>query len=342
MRKTWMHAHALGAAALLIAASSAHAGVSIDRTSQSLAACAFPVTPSNIYRNVPPGGGCDVGGVGPVAEVWEANLGLGMGDNVDALSANTLTAMNLLYGFAFSGDRASLGQPGTAYRFSANLNQAASDLFRTTNPPTLSPLGAMAACATAMIPAPVVNARNQTDYNLIFTQPIGAGPLMGNQDNIDGLELDSFDTTGDQLHDVGVYFSLDAASPSLGGASGATLLFAAPGAPFGIYAVFGQMGLKVNDEVDALVVWDRNQIGAAEPNVDLALFSLAPGSPTLAGPDGMTGTADDLSAAAIFVTSFAGTHCLYLPAPQLGMRGVDNIDGLDVFFPAGGGMGGGD
>ncbi|MFP5288165.1 MAG: hypothetical protein ACLGI9_20690, partial [Thermoanaerobaculia bacterium] len=71
-----------------------------------------------------------------------------------------------------------------------------------------------------------------------------------------------------------------------------------------------------------LVMWDRGAIGAANPGVDMALFSLAPGSPTL----GMIGA----SPADIFVTNFTGMFCLFTPANQLGLLATDNVDGLDV------------
>jgi hypothetical protein len=54
---------------------------------------------------------------------------------------------------------------------------------------------------------------------------------------------------------------------------------------------------------------------------DLALFSLARGSPTL--------QALRLSAADIFITDFDGTFTLFASAESLGLRFDDNVDGLD-------------
>ncbi len=76
----------------------------------------------------------------------------------------------------------------------------------------------------------------------------------------------------------------------------------------------------MGDEIDALVMWDRGAIGAPDPGLDLALFSLAPGSPSLGGA----------SPAAIFVTDFNFGFCTYVPANQLGLVVTDNVDGLDV------------
>lgn len=312
----------LGAITLLAASLPAYAGVSLDRTSPSVAgACPFAVSPADLYRWLAPAGGCDVAaGLGPVLEVTEASLGLMPGDNVDAVSNNTMTGKNITYHLYFTADRASAGLPGTPYRGEATLNQAASDVWNMVNVTGISPLASLAACAPSPIGGPHVLFRNQDNYDFIFTAPAGAGPLMGNQDNLDALELDDLDPSMDQLHDVGVYFSLDAASPSLGGASPAAIFFTPVGGVPGLWAGVAQLGLMPADEMDALVVWDRGVIGASDPGVDLVLFSLAPGSPSLAG----------LSPAGIFVSDLTGFFCVYVQANTLGMRVVDNIDGLDV------------
>ncbi len=315
MNKSW--SGILGAVLLAISAP-AYAGVSIDRASPSIGICPFVVTPAHVYLQVPPGGGCDVGGLGPQVEVMPPSLGLVGGDNIDALSANTLGLPSVPYHLVFSGDRGSLGQPLTPYRGEAVLNQAASDLWRTALT-SASPVASMAACAGVAIPPPHAMHRRQIDYNLIFTAPTGAGPLAGVQDNIDGVELDLLDPTGDQFHDVGTYFSLDAASPTLGARSTADIFYAPPGGAGGGFSAFWRLGLVFADDVDALAIWDAGVIGAVNPGVDFALFSLAPGSPSLGG-----------SPADIFVTDFTGAFCLFAAANQLGMRAADNVDGLDV------------
>ena len=304
-------------AVALLAALPAGAGVSIDRTSPSLG-CPFPVSFAEVMSLVPPGGGCDVAGVGPVLEVMPISLGLGAMDNVDGLSANTLTSPNLTYHLIFSVDRASVGVAGTPVNNSAVNNQAAADLYRT--PLTGgSPVGAMTACAPIGIPTPQALHRNQAAFNLIPT--LGAGAFSaGPQDDVDGIEMDVLDFTGDDINDVPVYFSLDAASPALF-ASGADIYFVpAGGGPFFIFSFPPQMGLLAGDEIDSLVMWDRGAIGAANPGVDMALFSLAPGSPSLGGA----------SPAALFVTDFNFAFCPFTSAGQLGLLGTDDVDGLDV------------
>lgn len=311
------------AAAAFASALPARAGVSLDRTSPSVGgACPFLVNPGNLYRFVmPPLGGCDVAGVGPVTEVRDAFLGLLGGDNIDAVSANTVTGKNIPYHIFFSGDRASLGLLATPYRGEALLNQAASDVWRTVNATTVSPVVAMGACAAAGIPGPAPALfRNQDLYDFIFTAAPGAGPLAGNQDNLDGLELDDLDfMVVDQVHDADVYFSLDAGSPSLGLGSPADIYYAPAGGAFGPWAVPAQLGLVPGDDIDGLVVWERGAVGVATAGVDMVLFSLAPGSPSLVG-----------SPADIYVSDLTGAFCPFVQANALGLRVVDNVDGIDV------------
>lgn len=307
------------AAGVLAAALPASAGVSIDRISPSTAA-GCGANPAQIFNLVAPAGGCDAAGPGPVLEVMAAALGLVANDNIDGLSANTFTPETISYYLIFSGSRMSVGAGGTPFNAEAANNQAASDLWRTLITGG-SPAAAMTACAPVAVPPPHFLHRNQTAYNLIQTSGPGfavAGPL----DNIDAVEMDVLDFTGDDIHDVGVYFSLDPASPNLV-ASGADIYFSPAGA--GAFAVFSfpaQIGLMAGDNLDALVMWDRGALGAANPGMDFALFSLAPGSPTLAAIGG--------SPADVFVTNFAGAFCLFTPAGQLGLLGGDNVDGLDV------------
>jgi hypothetical protein len=198
--------------------------------------------------------------------------------------------------------------------------------------PTSSPAAVIAgACgAPAMIPPPApVQHRVQVDFHLIPTLASGMA-FAGYQDNIDAVELDDLDPTGDRVHDVGVYFSLDAASPTLGGGSGADLFFAPPGAVRIPFSAAGNIGLVPGDNLDALVMWDRGAIGWMNPGMDIAVFSLAPGSPSLAGADGVLGTADDYSPGDLLVTDFTGFFCIYTRPGQLGMLATDNIDGLDA------------
>lgn len=328
-------------AAILAAAAlpaGAQVSVSIDRPSPSNG-CGGPppVAPRHIYSQVAPGGGCDVAGPGPQLQVAGGAFGLVPGDNVDALSANLQWSPNSNFTYVFSADRASMGQPATPYRNQFNRNQAAADLFQTAAIPSATPGAVMAGLcgAPAMIAPPAPRILNQTDFNLAPTVGPAVIWMGGPIDNIDAVELDDLDTNNDGVHDVGIYFSLDAASPSMI-TSPADIYYAPPGGAFGLFSVPALLGLAPNNNLDALVLWDRMAAGAVDPGSDFALFSLAPGSPALNGPDGVPGTADDFSAADLFVSDFMGTFCLYTRANQLGLLPQDNVDGLDVVIWGGG------
>jgi hypothetical protein len=91
------------------------------------------------------------------------------------------------------------------------------------------------------------------------------------------------------------------------------------------------------DSIDALIMYDNDFPGGpqwggpgGEPGDDYALFSLAPGSASLAQWQ--------LDAADVFFTNFTGTFWLYAPSSSLGLSGVpggapgfthDNVDALD-------------
>lgn len=304
-------------AAVLLAVP-AGAGVSLDRNSPSIGLCG--AAPTEVYRLGKPGGGCDAAGPGPVKELSSTALALTANDNVDGLSANTLTPPDMTYYLLYSADRTSLGQVASPYAAEAANNQAASDLWRTlvTGGSPAASMGG-AGCVAWMVFPPQFQHRNQTSYNLIQTAPAGAA-VAAPLDDVDAVEMDVLDITGDNIHDVNVYFSLDSASLS---ASGADIYFAPMAtAAFITYSTPADIGLATADDIDALVMWDRGMLGAVDPGVDFALFSLAPGSPTLA--------AFGISAAAILVTDFSGTFCPFVAPPQLGLRTTDNVDGLDV------------
>ena len=333
----------------LVGVSTAHASVSVDRFSPSLVSCAAVQT-ADTYLNVAPGtGGCDVAfGPGPVLDTGAGTYGLGANDNNVGNSngeANPFASHIIL----FSVDGGSTSGGGTPVNTEALAGQAMGDVYRTVNPPAWSPAVSFAACAPSALGGGHALAMNQTVHNLIPTVAAGAAnPFMppagfAPADNLDALEIGGFDITGDNVHDLPIYFVLDPASPSLGAAlTPADVLLSPPGAAaFFQFAPAAMLGLTGADDVDALVVWDNQQVGNADPGADYALFSLAPGSPALAGPDGVVGTADDFSPADVFVTDFSGTFCPYLRYHRLRLRRTDNVDALDVVIDGfdDGGMG---
>ena len=170
-------------------------------------------------------------------------------------------------------------------------------------------------------------------------------------DNIDGAEIwdsrkgvevpyEGYRFTGDNIY--------DSINEGLGGDADIrennSVLFIAP-----------DLGLTEEDNIDALALDFGFEVeankGDGRPE---ALFSLAPGSPTLLGPDGAPFTADDLSPADIFYTDFSGAFDIAGPTGLLGKfpgnlnfafdltarnlglnffpedQMVDNIDAIDV------------
>jgi len=295
--------------------------------------------------------GWDVGGPGPIPHVWDVNYGLiPMGDDNNGHSNGEMMPPDAPLVIYFSGDDVSVGMPGTHYDHQAMRMQAAGDRFVANGFTWLTPMQVLMggpqqnAIVGPVLPGPInLLSANQTRYNEIpsidqlmfntYVPPAGAIPL----DDMDALELTPIDFDGDQVHDTFIYFCLDRMSQSLGplGALPGDVLVVWPGAPgIQVFAPAPMLGLDMAvvgaDELDALVVWDLGNVGQVDPGLDVALFSLAPGSLYLDGPDGMPGTADDYSAADIFVTDFTGFNLLYMPANALGMEFWDNIDALDV------------
>ena len=130
-----------------------------------------------------------------------------------------------------------------------------------------------------------------------------------------------------------VFFSIDPASASVGitvpdfrpgpldgvATPDDILMAPPPGGAFGVYASgVIDIGLLAGDDLDALCLYDIDSIGYLDPGKDLALFSLAPGSPSLGG-----------SPADIFYTDFTGTFSLSIPAALLGLLPLDNVDAMD-------------
>jgi hypothetical protein len=218
--------------------------------------------------------------------------------------------------------------PGYTVFSEAQNHQAAGDIFVTCNPiGTFTPPQGY---NTLMV--------NQSNWGLKPLIPAGTLNASGTQDNVNAFNFDEFDIWGGSITSAGdgrpdrpVYFSLALGSASLaGGASAADVLIfdpnsptLPPGNPFKIYADgIASIGLKQGDDIDALALLDFMNHGTLDPNQDSALFSLAPGSPTLA--------AGGYSAADIFQTSFNGTFSLFAPAAALGLAPGDNVDALEV------------
>ena len=176
------------------------------------------------------------------------------------------------------------------------------------------------------------------------------GVWPGTHDNLDALNWKFFDTNGDYFQDRWLFMSTPPDAAMMGAGMPADVMDLQPG---GVplpgmfpYAPAPALGLvagpgpptTASDCIDALIVWDANIQGGpwwggpgAEPMVDYALFSLAPGSTSL--------WQFGLSEADIFFTNFTGAFWLYADASDLGLIGIsgpaigDNVDALEMMHP---------
>ena len=263
----------------------------------------------------------------------------------------------------FSVDRLSAGAPGTAVSVQAGLNQQPGDIYLSTDyfvrpgnfAGATGPPGYGGVLASVVPGGPSLNTLVYDDS--FFPLLCGGGVVpanaaappiaFGTHDNIDAFDRQILSNDGDGLTDGWMYLAL---SPDdavwLGpGASPAHVYDVAPNQmsphPTIPFAAAATMGLDLNglgsDAIDGLVVYDNGIPGGpfwggpgGEPNVDYALFSLAPSSFSL--------SFYGLDAADVFYTNFTGTFWLYAPSATLGLVGVpggyppgggDNVDALD-------------
>ncbi len=254
----------------------------------------------------------DVLMAGPGVSVPGWTLGLvedffrGVFDSLDALSSGQNALRNPLY---FSVDRVAVGLPGTAVYSEAQpgLEEAAGDVFM-----SLPPSGG----------------------NTRFVDEADLGLIPGFfGDDLDALELGPSERTV-------VYFSIDSLSSTNGfGSLGlADDIFLSTGD--GTHSPFADgvtdIGLEWGDDIDALVLLDRGEIGVLDPGQDAALFSLSSFSSstfTFTGASYVPGLGGSLSPADILFTDFTGAYSLHAPAADLGLRADDELDALATIPP---------
>lgn len=188
-------------------------------------------------------------------------------------------------------------------------------------------------------------------------------PYTG-QDDVAGLEISSYDPN-DMLF-------CTFTGPSFTGLSSTIFVYDPnedpESKPFDydnltVYSGPGNLGLTAADVIDAIALSDltiscppsgpcfgMTPNGSVDPGTDMVLFSLAPGSPTLLGPDGApgligvnddddgetdeadeAGLGDDYTPADILLSEFDGSFSVFASAESLGLLiSGDNVDGLDI------------
>ena len=314
----------------------------------------FSIAPGGPIPGLLPGGiyGAKAGGgLTPPLRVGPGPLGI-VGSDMDSLSFGddpvdlmyfSTVPLGLFpadgYSLAFSVSPGSVGAAGTAVAAQAGVGEAAGDIF-----------GAPATGINTVL----------YDENGSIARPLSLLPAAPSSD-IDAIELSSqrrIDANDDGFNDSGpAFFSVAAGSPAVGppaplgdlrpaltcfgpgpvcGPATTTasdvLLAPAGGGGFGVFGCGTvDMGLMPGDDVDALCVRDQLAPGflnrGCGPGIDppgtadFAVFSLAPGSPTLIGLG--------FSAAQLFITDFDGAFIPYVPPAPLGLALGDDVDGLD-------------
>ncbi len=297
----------------------------------------------------------------PVVRVPAERLGLhSPQDDLDSLSAPNTQSLPPMFALVFSIDRLSVGVtppdpelvhaciPYNAWD-QARRGQAAGDAFESlslyTSPGTTAGLGLNGYRVGRT--GHVLDDRGSNNTLVINNYDEGGtefgaqppshaytnytGPLVA-QDNVDAFARLIEQPPG---HPVLVYFSLTRASPSLPSLSGATgpsgaNLFFNPdplgGATTVLYAAWQELGLVLPDDIDAVLVCDRNQNGRYD-GADFVLFSLTPDSPSLGTIPGASPTG---AAADVFIARPGAAVQVFAHAADYGLgHPLDNIDALD-------------
>ncbi len=278
-----------------------------------------PPDPNSIYFR---------GGFGNLLDIDHPDLGLPpLPNQLNSLSAgyDPLDAKKP-WDFKFSVDRNSVGVPGSAVNIRQPLTSA-SDIFWTGPMRTGNNFLSMENFRLGLKSA-LVDVGDNLDGAEIIDSRLKSEPLYGGFTN-------NGDTPYFSQNDANIYIPM---ADGMGGFD-----------PLLVYGG-GAIGLQAGDVIDALaldasILQPFAQMGGFEDQfnfdgVDEALFSLAPGSPSLDGPDGINGTPDDLSAADIFITSFNGVFSIaQLPGwndplnhTALGLLFDDNVDAIDLLW----------
>lgn len=284
-----------------------------------------------------------------------SDLGTGAAsDELDALSAanNGVSGTDLL-SLLFSVDRQSRGlalpdpdlvAAGTPFntRDQADRGHAAGDQFMST---AVFSLDSGVSQAT-LIDDNNTLVRNNFDeggHDFVADPPTSADdpapPDRSTEDNVDATAF--FDNRVAGEPPIDVYFSLSAASPSLATLSGAAVPSGAnvfynadPSGSAGttLFAAYDSLGLAQDDDIDAMVVMDTNLDGIFNGS-DVVLFSLAPGSPSLAT---IAAASPSGAAADVFRADPGLEAAVFVSAAQLGLGDpLDNIDALDITSSSG-------
>lgn len=251
---------------------------------------------------------------------------------IDALSGAAPPPMGNAIRLAFSVDRQTVGTLGTPLAQQAARNQQPGDVFGSQQvfPDPLAnlyPPGVGFVGAASTLPAggnmlltdesALTLTATGTPGSLIGPEITAAPIAAGTHDNIDALYFKPFDADADMLADENVYFSVNPDQPGLEPLYGSAAdIFVLQGEAANVFAPAMNLGLDLlgpnTDDVDALLLFDLGVAGVLEPGLDVALFSLSPGSASLED-------VNPLSPGDVFVTDFQNRFMVYATVCNLGM-----------------------
>ncbi len=273
---------------------------------------------------------------------------------VDSFSSNHAGLGNgALVHMEFSVDRYTSGVAGSGVRAQFSRKQAPADIFESSQP-FARPGTFVGMLGGGCFGGILASAGTGVSNTLIRNQnTIGLRPLLGpavftagtainaagvsNKDNIDAMDS-NFDNS------PLLYYTGAPADALVMGYSAAQIMMQNLGGPTALWATPTQIGLDCNpdgeyhDSIDALIVFDYDQQAPnqVQPGIDFAVFSLSPGSPTLASLNAMGVPVDP---ATIFFTTFQGSFGVYLWSTDLGLLApagtpltTVNIDALELRY----------
>jgi hypothetical protein len=158
----------------------------------------------------------------------------------------------------------------------------------------------------------------RTDFSGSNQVEVG-GPSLG---LVPGFFGDAITAVGHGIPGQRTYFTLDPSSAN--GAFASDILESDGGGGFGIFATASSMGLRSDDQIDALL------LDVAHSTAFFSLTSFSPSTFT-------SGLGGSLSPGDILETQFTGSFTLFASASQLGLRDDDNVVGINtVAEPASG------
>ena len=256
---------------------------------------------------------------------------------------------------SFSVDRLTSGAPGSASAAEFAVGQQPGDIYTSTaaliHPGffagVLGPGPFAGPLPSAGVGGTNVLSIDESAFGLttavgVVPPGVPAGPITpGSHDNVDAFDTRSvIPTPVGGVYGTGSYYAVAPDDAALSGGSAADLYFTPAGSPVGgiLYAPAPTMGLDSfghnRDSIDALIMFDGGDAEGftLEPGTDYALFSLAPGSSSLA--------AFGLSPGDVFYTDFTGAFGVYAYDTDLGLlpdlsggfpfQNRSNVDALTV------------